>query len=198
MTERPEKRHGLEPFAAAVRKSRKAALEIRIRGDLGHLNLRGKPGDSRFVETCEKLLGQPLPLEPNTFSAADGRVYWLGPDEWLVVAEAGRIDALTDELAGAVADKHAAVNNLGGGQIALRLAGEHCRNLLAKGCTLDLHPRVFSAGRCAQSGLARANVLIACLDDGSFELVVRRSFADYLMRWLQHAGADRGVRIRDA
>jgi sarcosine oxidase subunit gamma len=197
MTDRPDKRHGLEPFTAGLRKAKKAALEIRIRGDLGHLNLRGKTGDGHFVETCEQLLGQPLPLEPNTFSAADGRVYWLGPDEWLVVAEAGRIDALAAELTAALENSHAAVNNLSGGQVALRLTGEPCRDLLAKGCTLDLHPRVFSAGCCAQSGLARANVLIGCLEDDGFELVVRRSFADYLLRWLQHAGADRGIRFRE-
>ena len=197
MTDRPDKRHGLEAFAAGVRKVKKAGVEIRIRADLGHFNLRGKAGDGRFLETCEDILGQPLPLVPNRFSTADGRVYWLGPDEWLVVGKAERIDALAAELAAALEHSHAAVNSLSGGQIALRLSGEHCRELLAKGCTLDFHPRVFSAGCCAQSGLAKANVLIACLDDDRFELVVRRSFADYLLRWLQHAGADRGIRIRE-
>lgn len=198
MTDRPDKRHGLEAFVAGAPKARKAPLEIRIRADLGHLDLRGKAADGHFVTTCEKILGQPLPLAPNTFSTADGRVYWLGPDEWLVVGEAARIDALAAELTLALRDSHAAVNNLSGGQIALRLTGEPCRDLLAKGCTLDMHPRVFSAGRCAQSGLARANVLLGCLEDDSFELVVRRSFADYLLLWLQHAGADRGIRIRNA
>jgi sarcosine oxidase subunit gamma len=59
---------------------------------------------------------------------------------------------------------------------------------LAKGCTLDFHPRVFRPGTCAQSGLAKANVLIRLGDDpDSFDVVVRRSFADYLLRWLRHA-----------
>ena len=198
VTERAETRHGLEPLAREAKKSRKTATELRIRGDLGHLNLRGR-ADDEFVQACERVLGQPLPVRPNSFTEESARVYWLGPDEWLVVGETGRVDALAAELEASLAGRHAAVNRLGGGQIALELSGEHCRNLLAKGCTLDFHPRVFRAGHCAQSGLARANVLIGCLGDGEgFELIVRRSFADYLVRWLSHAGADHGLRVVDA
>ena len=88
----------------------------------------------------------------------------------------------------------AAVNDVRGGTIALTLGGPHVRDVLARGCTLDLHPAVFREGNCAQTGLARASVLIACIDDaGAFEIVVRRSFADYLCRWLAHVGRNHGV-----
>jgi sarcosine oxidase subunit gamma len=197
MAEQHGRRHGLETLAREAGKSRKAPIELCVRGDLGHLNLRGMP-DEEFVRTCETVLGQPLPLEPNTFTGEAQRVYWLGPDEWLVVGDTGRVDELADELEAALEDNHAAINKLSGGQIALHLSGEPVRNLFAKGCTLDFHPRVFRSGQCAQSGLAKANVLFGCLDeDGRFELVVRRSFADYLLRWLCHAGDDHGVRVSE-
>ena len=68
--------------------------------------------------------------------------------------------------------------------------------LLAKGCTLDFHPRVFSAGQCAQSGLAKTSVLIAMVDDRpTFDVIVRRSFAEYLALWLQHSGAEFGIQF---
>jgi sarcosine oxidase subunit gamma len=38
----------------------------------------------------------------------------------------------------------------------IELAGAQARAVLAKGCGLDLHPRSFTAGRCAQTVLARA------------------------------------------
>jgi sarcosine oxidase subunit gamma len=64
---------------------------------------------------------------------------------------------------------------------------------------LDLHPGVFAVGDCAQSGLAKANVVLALVDDKpTFMVVVRRSFSDYLYRWLAHAGSDDGVTFRDA
>jgi len=197
MTDQQERRHGLEPLTRQAGKSRKATIELCVRGDLGHLNLRGLP-DEDFVRTCEAVLGQPLPLEPNTFTGEAQRVYWLGPDEWLVVGDAGRMDELAGELEAALEDRHAAINKLSGGQISLHIAGEATRNLFARGCPLDFHPRVFRPGQCAQSGLAKANVLFGCLDEnGRFELVVRRSFADYLLRWLCHAGDNHGVRVSE-
>ena len=58
----------------------------------------------------------------------------------------------------------------------------------------NLHPRAFKQVDRARSGLANANVLIALVDDApTFMVVVRRSFSDYLCRWLAHAGRDQGI-----
>jgi sarcosine oxidase subunit gamma len=197
VTERHERRHGLEAFVDKASRADGAALEIRIRGDLGHLNLRGRP-DGDFMRACENALGQPLPLKPNTFTSGEARIYWLGPDEWLVIGNTAHVDELAVALESALAGLLAAVNKLSGGQIALHVAGSGCRRLFAKGCTLDFHPSVFAKGCSAQSGLARANVLFGCIDESEFELVVRRSFADYLLRWLSLAGEDHGIRVIDS
>ena len=70
------------------------------------------------------------------------------------------------------------------------------RELLAKGCPLDLHPRAFDVGQCAQSHLAKAPILIRQLDrEPSFEIVVRRSFADYFWLWLEDAAAEYGLAV---
>ena len=87
-----------------------------------------------------------------------------------------------------------AVNDVSAGQVCLTLAGESARQVLAKGCTLDFHPDVFGVGACAQSGLARATVLVAQItDEPEYELYVRRSYADYLARWLHHSGREFGI-----
>ncbi len=78
----------------------------------------------------------------------------------------------------------------------MRISGENAVAVLAKGCTLDLHPKVFHAGRCAQTGLAKASILIAKVDDvPTFDIFVRRSYAEYLALWLQHAGGEYGIRF---
>ena len=60
-----------------------------------------------------------------------------------------------------------------------------------RGVSLDLHPRVFGPGRCGQTGLAGANVILEQTDDRpSFEIAVLNSFADHLWRWLERAGQD--------
>jgi len=196
MSESFARRHGLEPLLAEMGKPRVAqpAVTVTVRGDLGHINLRGRASDSGFLKAVEQELGQALPVAPNTFSAGEHRVCWLGPDEWLVVTPVTAAVDLARRLERALASTHAAVNDVSGGQLALLLEGAGCRELLARGCTLDLHPREFKTGDCAQSGLARAAVLIALVDDSpTFMVVVRRSFSDYLCRWLAHAGRDQGI-----
>jgi sarcosine oxidase subunit gamma len=201
MSESLVRRHGLEPLLAELSGSRPAdpGVSVTIRGDLGHINVRGRSSDAGFVQPVGKVLGQPLPTEPNTVSSDRHQVFWLGPDEWLIVTPADRAAKLAGELQQATSDSHASVNDISGGQIALVLQGARCRDLLAKGCTLDLHPSVFTVGDCAQSGLAKANVLLALTDETpTFMIVVRRSFCDYLCRWLSHAGSDDGIAFQDA
>jgi sarcosine oxidase subunit gamma len=74
------------------------------------------------------------------------------------------------------------------------LIGPGAREVLAKGCTLDLHPDEFKPGACAQSGLAKASVLLAMIDERpSFEIKVRRSFAEYVLLWLNYSGREFGI-----
>ena len=53
---------------------------------LGYLNLRGKSTNTAFLAAMLKVLGCEPPLEANTMvESGDIRIYWLGPDEWLVI-----------------------------------------------------------------------------------------------------------------
>ena len=50
-------------------------------------NVRGNPAQSSFVSEAERLLGSPLPLQPNTSTRRAGKTaLWLGPRSWLLVA----------------------------------------------------------------------------------------------------------------
>lgn len=168
-------------------------LTAQMVAERSYVNLRGDANDAAFRKAVEGAIGQPLPDEANTFTSDAHVVYWLGPDEWMIVS-ADDNAKLVGKLERVLAKQYAAVNDLSGGNVAFRLQGAAARELLAKGCTLDLHARVFTAGRCAQSGLAKANVLIGLLDDDpTFEIIVRRSFADYFERWLKHAGRNLGI-----
>ncbi len=189
--------HALEAFLARmdapVREA--AGLTLDVLAFRGYLNLRGDAADAGFLEAVAKPLGQPLPLVANTFSDGACRVYWLGPDEWLIITEPEREQLLAAQLTEALTGRIFALTDLTGGQISLRLSGTNARDVLATGCTLDFHPRVFQPGQCAQTMLGKVSMLIGLLsvtdDGGVFEIVVRRTFAEYAARWLQ-----RGARRR--
>ena len=164
---------------------------------LGHISLRGHTGDRAFVDACERTLGAALPVAPNTVSEGEGVVVcWLGPNEWLVLCEADARQAWLDALRAPLADVHSAVTDLSGGQTLIALEGEHAPDVLAKGTTLDVHPRVFGTGQCARTLLAKSTAFIRVIEPAlAFEIVVRRSFADYMWQWLIDAAGEYGCQI---
>ena len=195
MSDRVLRDHGLGPFLASASsvESNDAGMSVQILPALGQINLRGNASDPEFAEAVTSALGQGLPVDANTMSIQGHRVYWLGPNEWLIVTQHKGIDELMTRLRG-TGGTQSAVTDVSGGNIVLRLAGRGVRDLLAKGCTLDTHPATLQVATCAQSGLAKANVLIGLVDPQPvFEIVVRRSFSEYLALWLQSAGRELDV-----
>ena len=174
-----------------------AGLIVREHAFLGHLNLRGSAKDPRFVGAVSDVFGDGLPLVANTVTDVQGiTMYWLGPDEWLIVTPGERRAGIEAELRKVLTGLRVAVTDVSGGQTVLQLHGAHVRDVLAKGCPIDLHPRAFSIGQCAQSHLAKAPVLIGQIENQPyFELIFRRSFADYLWTWLEGAAAEYGLEI---
>jgi sarcosine oxidase subunit gamma len=138
-------------------------------------------------------LGLQLPLEPNTVvRAGELTALWLGPDEWLVVGPPGTQQDLESRIRAATGDEPVSVTDVSAQRTTLLVAGPRARDLLAHGCPLDLHPRVFGAGRCAQTTLARAQIVLVARDESraGFWVLVRSSFAGYLTDWLLDAAAE--------
>ena len=148
--------------------------------------------DVRLAAPSERL-GIDLPTVPNTWvPTEDGRVVWLGPDEWLLTSERERPEDLEARIRDAVVPLGGAAVDVSAQRIAIRLTGSRVRDLLAKGCAIDLHPRVFGRGRSAQSTLGLAAVVLLALGDGGddFLVLVRSSFAGYLAEWLLDAAVE--------
>jgi sarcosine oxidase subunit gamma len=158
--------------------------ELRFAVQIG---LRVKPPVAAY------LAGVPLPLQPNRVaSMRELRSLWLGPDEWLVTAPEGLAPDLAGRLARALAGRHAKVTDLSASRAIIEVAGPQARTLLEKGCGLDLHPRAFGPGRCAQTVFARLPVIIDQLAAAPplYRLFVRRSAARWLAEWLIDAARE--------
>ena len=161
------------------------------------VTVRGDAGDERFREAVEAIAGVAPPAEPNTVATSrKAKVMWLGPDEWLIVAPPGREGAHASGLRERLSGLAAAVVDVSESRTVIAVTGPKARDLLAKSCTLDLHPRAFKVGACAQTGLARAAILLHLVDDRpTFEITLSRSFADYLWTWLTAKGEEYGVAV---
>ena len=132
------------------------------------------------------LAGLPLPLAPNQVAAMGPlRALWLGPDEWLFVAPDAASADLSARLARAVAGRCAAISDVSSSRAIIEIGGSAARALLETGCGLDLHPRAFAPGQCAQTLFARLPIILDQLDDTPhYRLLVRHSYARWLVDWL--------------
>jgi sarcosine oxidase, subunit gamma len=111
----------------------------------------------------------------------------LGPDEWLLQSTSSRSPGAECRLRPAIGSELAAVVDVSSGYAVLELTGPRVREVLRKGCPLDVHPRVFRVGQCAQTHFFKAGIILRPIDPDVYELVVRRSFADYTVQMLLDA-----------
>jgi len=167
-------------------------LNIKEHAFLGHINLRGSSENTAFTTAVKKVFGTELPMDANTFvQAGENTILWLGPNEWGVIVLAENVRDLVSQFETEVSDTFAAINDVSGGNTILELSGDRARALLLKGCPLDLHHSVFSAGQCAQTVIAKTDMTLWQVDDApTYKLIVRRSFADYLGLWLLDAAKE--------
>jgi len=167
-----------------------AGVTFAARAILTLIDLRGDPQDPAFLASASAALGAGLPLTPNTTAAgANCEVLWLGPDEWLLV---GAAPTPVDER---LPIEQGFLTDVSHGRANWRISGPRTLDLLAKGCSLDLHPRIFPVGSCAQTALAHVAVLLHRRDIATFELYCARSYAQHLWHWLTEAAAEFGYEV---
>jgi sarcosine oxidase subunit gamma len=185
---------------------------------LSMVSLRVDPG-SEVCARVERALGLALPPAGRVAEVVIGEVegvvagrvrsvLWLGPDEWLVIGPDGDTLDLVTVLDEAVGEGPGSVVDVSANRATLVLSGPNARDLLEKGCTLDLHPRSFTAGQCAQTGVEPSRVLgpttgpdaVDRVGNGGgsadisagpvYRLLFRGSFADYFADWLTDAATE--------
>ncbi len=155
------------------------------------VNVRGELSDPAFIAAFERTVGCRPPAAPNTVTrSANYDVLWLGPDEWLVRSSAPvRAGVLEAKLAPELGECYAAAVDVGSGYTVVEIEGTRVREVLSRGCPLDLHPSLFKPGQCAQSLYFKASIVLIPIAADRFELVIRRSFADYFCRIMLDAAA---------
>lgn len=186
--DRDSRVEGVSPLAG---RAPGGVLDLREIPARGKIILRGDAADAAFLEAAGEALGVAPPRAPNTTAAAaDVRVLWLGPDEWMVWCEWRRRLRLRDDLEKALAASHRSVVDVSDYYALVAARGAHIRAALAHGCPLDLDR--FAVDSCAQTRFRRAAVTLfrAADSDGEpvFEIQTRWSFADYVWRVLARAG----------
>lgn len=175
-------------------------VQVRELPFLAMIDLRVAGDDSHVFERIEKAIGVPVPAEPvracGPATAAGRSVAWMGPGWWLVIAEPDAETEVVEDLHSAIGPVPASVVDVSAWRTVVELRGPRARDVLRTGCSVDLHPRAFPPGACAQTMLARSQVLLHHLPSPNpvsapaYRVFVRASYASYLGHWLLDAMAE--------
>ena len=135
-----------------------AAPRIEEKAFLGYINLRGRSDNTGFLAGTLKVLGCEPPTEANSVvEAGDFRIFWLGPDEWLIVTPGGQQDQLKADLSAALEGLFASVVDNSSGLTMLHISGDNAAELLA------MRSATASAW---DSRLNRSDTVSICKSDG--------------------------------
>lgn len=152
----------------------------------GKINLRGNPDNQTFISNVQDALGLKLPLKAHTCTRADDMTcYWLGPDEWLIHCNIEKLDTNIQNLKSVLSATHSAVVDVSDYYSILKLDGPDASTLLAKACSLDLHPDEFKVNASTQTRFGHASILLHKTSTNPTYLIqVRWSYTEYIWDYL--------------
>ena len=173
-------------------------------------HLRGDPRRAAFVAAVETALGVSLPMRPKTSArgiappaqrhagerGGAGALLCLGPRSWLFAAGQPAANGAFEAARKTLNDADGALFDVSSSYVAWTISGDVAARVLNRGCPLDLHPRAFRPGDCAQSLLGHVNALIYRPDERrAFIVMVARSFAADAWEQLETYASTDGYRI---
>jgi len=154
------------------------------------------PSAARFVlrggeatrASCAAAFGAELPARLGLAGEGARRAaLWLGPDEWLMIAEGADAASLDAELERALASTAHSLVDVSHRQVGLLISGAAAARALSAGCPLDLHLSAFPVGMATRTIFDKAEIVLWRRGAGAFHVEVWRSFAPYLVAALTEA-----------
>lgn len=116
--------------------------------------------------------------EPNSVAeSGKARAIWFGP----------RMALLTGTAADPGLASHAALTDQSDAWAVVRLQGDGAADVLARLTPIDLRPGVFGPGATARTELQHMQASVTCLEEGNYQIMVFRAFAETLVHDLKTA-----------
>ena len=135
--------------------------------------------------------GMSLPPFGRVASAGESLALCVRPERWLLLTPPAATGVAAASWQQAC-ERIAAVVDLSSALVGLELSGANARQVLARGCRLDLDPEVFPAGHAAATAMAQVPVTVAALATGVL-LLTPATTARHFREWLIRAALPLGL-----
>lgn len=156
-------------------------VSLKVLEPAQRMSLRARPA---AIAALSKALGLTLPQKPKTSASKGARsALWLGPDEWLVIDEAGA-DPVAD--CASVKGLHSAVE-VSHRNVAIEVSGPNAAAVVNAGCPQDLSLQAFPVGAVSRTVLGKVEIVLLRTGEDRFRVECWRSFSDYVYGFLSEA-----------
>jgi sarcosine oxidase, subunit gamma len=138
-------------------------------------------GSEAVRVSCGMAFGAELPSRLGVAGEGAGRAaLWLGPDEWLLIADnadaadiGGTLESVLDGTAHSLVD-------VSHRQIGLIASGPAAARVLNGGCPLDLDLKAFPLGFATRTRFDKVEIVLWRRAEATFQIEIWRSFAPFL------------------
>jgi sarcosine oxidase subunit gamma len=188
----------LPPDAAIPLAERRSVLHGRALPANGKVEAVALPCATRFIlrggpdaaDPVGAAFGAAPPLQPlRAISEGARAALWLGPDEWLLIAEDEPAD-IGAKLEAALAGVPHALVDVSHRQCAIEVGGAGAARLLNAGVPLDLDLAAFPVGMATRTLLLKAEIVLWRREAERFRVETGRSFGPYVAAVLDASARD--------
>ncbi len=149
------------------------------------------------VSGKESALANKLKLGTTPGVATDSRTMTalpVSPGQWMVFSK--KQDGAFVSMLAKKSNGLGHVSEQSDSRICVRVSGPQARELMSRGCRLDLHKSKAGKGFCAQTPTAQVGVLLHQVDDAAvYDLYVYSGFARSFWHWITHTAEQFGYRV---
>ena len=137
---------------------------------------------------CGMVFGAESPSRLGPAGEGAGRAaLWLGPDEWLLIADDADAADIGGVLESVLEGTAHSLVDISHRQIGLIASGPAAARVLNAGCPLDLDPHAFPVGFATRTVFDKVEIVLWRRAETTFHIEVWRSFAPYLAGSLAEA-----------
>jgi sarcosine oxidase subunit gamma len=182
-------RYGARSEGAPVTLSEQAGCALAI--------ITARKGKASEAADALATLAQVRPIDRPALVVQDGiTLIGCAPGQWFVIADGHRADGFLTSLRHAC-EAVASVTDHSAGREIVRVSGARARDVLAKGCTIDLNPRSFKPGDAATTRIGLIDATLWQVDDApTYAIAVDRSIAASFWAWLATSAAEYGYEVK--
>ncbi|MEM9329902.1 MAG: sarcosine oxidase subunit gamma family protein [Pseudomonadota bacterium] len=183
--------HPLDDFFAGKDAGEGKELSVKVMQEHEIIQVFASKGKTPAVERALKIKQSP----GKATLTKDFTAIPLTEGQWMLVSAKPGSDNFGDKTQSKL-KKNGYVSEQSDARVIFRLSGQRAREMMQKGCRLDLDPSVSGKGWCAQTQMAQAGVIVCQMDDKpTYDLMVYSGFAQHFAEWLEHTGAQLGIQF---